>query len=74
MLRGLRFAKLTGRGKGSSRNVRHDQPVRHPRLEMHEYAGLSSRHADRERGSTAKAKPRRVRNPAGLCHSDAEGH
>ena len=39
--------KLTGRAKGSSRNVRHDQPVRHARLEMLEYADLSSRHADR---------------------------
>src|SRR5262245_32776715 len=37
-----------GRAKGSSRNVRHDQPVRHARLEMLEDAGLSSRHADRQ--------------------------
>src|SRR2546426_3471878 len=33
----------------TSRNVRHDQPVRYARLEMFEYAGLSSRHADRHR-------------------------
>src|SRR5262249_58525187 len=41
--------KTPGRASGSSRNVRHNQPVRHARLEMLEYAGLSSRHADRQR-------------------------
>src|SRR5262249_22263761 len=41
--------KLTRRAKGSARNVRHNQPVRHARLEMLEYAGLSSRHVDRQR-------------------------
>ena len=30
-----------------SRNIRHDQPVRHARLEMLEDMGLSSGHADR---------------------------
>ena len=39
-----------------SRNVRHDQPVRHARLEMLEYAGLSSRHADRQRLAVYHAK------------------
>src|SRR5215469_16321409 len=39
-----------------SRNVRHDQPVRHARLEMLEYAGLSSRHADRQRLAVRDAK------------------
>src|SRR5262249_39242198 len=42
-------AKTPGRSECSSRNVRHDQPVRHTRLEMLEYAGLASRHADRQR-------------------------
>src|SRR5215472_12773023 len=40
----------------TSRNVRHDQPVRHARLEMLEYAGLSSRHADRQRLAVCHAK------------------
>src|SRR5262249_26017577 len=39
-----------------SRNIRHDQPVRHARLEMLEYAGLSSRHADRQRLAVCHAK------------------
>ena len=47
---------IHGRGKSSSRNVRHDQPVRHTRLEMLEYAGLSSRHADRQRLAVCHAK------------------
>src|SRR5215472_15928845 len=38
------------------RIVRHDQPVRHARLEMLEYAGFSSRHADRQRLAVRNAK------------------
>src|SRR5215475_14478198 len=45
-----------GRAKSSSRNVRHDQPVRHARLEMLKYAGLSSWHADRQRLAVCHAK------------------
>src|SRR5262249_46855669 len=38
------------------RIVRHGEPVRHARLEMLEYAGLSSRHADRQRLAVCHAK------------------
>src|SRR5215472_15326914 len=55
-LRGPRFRKLTERAKGSLRNVRYGQLVRHARLEMLEDAGLSSRHADRQRLAVCHAK------------------
>src|SRR5262249_9156264 len=41
--------KTPQRGGCSSQNVPHEQPVGHARLEMLEYAGLFSRHADRQR-------------------------
>jgi hypothetical protein len=37
------------RAKSSSRNVRHDQPVRHTRLEVPDHAGLVSWDCDRQR-------------------------
>src|SRR5262249_12136573 len=55
MLRELRFANSRAL-QGSSRNVRHDQPVRHARLEMLKDAGLSSRHSDRQRLAVCHAK------------------
>src|SRR5262249_36938232 len=55
-VRGPRFRKLTERAKGSLRNVRYGQLVRHARLEILEDAGLSSRHADRQRLAVCHAK------------------
>jgi hypothetical protein len=48
--------RIHGRVAGSSRNVRHKQPVRHPLLEVFEHTGLSNRHAD------ANASPSAVLN------------
>src|SRR5262245_14240767 len=49
-------AKIHQRGGCSSGNVGDDKPVRHARLEMLEYAGLSSRRADRQRLAVCHAK------------------
>src|SRR5262249_10663663 len=38
-----------GRSKGSSRNVRHEQPIRHALLEMPDHCRLTPRDRDRER-------------------------
>src|SRR5262245_46871285 len=48
MLRGLRFRQLTGRAKGSSRNVRHKEPIRHTLLEVPDHGRLGSRDRDCE--------------------------
>src|SRR5262245_2009384 len=51
MLRGLRFRQLTGRAKGSSRNVRHKEPIRHTLLEVPDHGRLGSRDRDCEPGT-----------------------